>query len=51
MQILVTGGLGFIGSHTAVALCEAGYEPVIMDNLSNSEKFILERIEKIVKKS
>lgn len=51
MQILVTGGLGFIGSHTVVALCEAGYEPVIMDNLSNSEKFILERIEKIVKKS
>ena len=50
MKILVTGGLGFIGSHTVVALCEAGYEPIIIDNLSNSEIFILERIEKIVKK-
>lgn len=51
MQILVTGGLGFIGSHTVVALCEAGYEPIILDNLCNSDIFILERIEKIVGKS
>lgn len=50
MQILVTGGLGFIGSHTVVALCEAGYEPIIIDNLSNSDIFILERIEQIVGK-
>jgi len=35
-KILVTGGLGFIGSHTVVCLHEAGYEPIIIDNLSNS---------------
>jgi len=35
-KILVTGGLGFIGSHTAVCLHEAGFEPIIIDNLSNS---------------
>jgi len=51
MQILVTGGLGFIGSHTVVALNEANYEPIIIDNLSNSEKFILERLEQITGKS
>ena len=38
MKILVTGGAGFIGSHTVVALSEAGYEPVILDNFSNSDK-------------
>ncbi len=43
-KILVTGGLGYIGSHTVVKLIEAGYNPVIIDNLSNSEMFILERI-------
>lgn len=48
MKILVTGGIGFIGSHTVVALGEAGYEPIIIDNLSNSELFILERIEQIL---
>jgi UDP-glucose 4-epimerase len=46
-KILVTGGLGFIGSHTAVALIEAGYDVVIIDNLSNSALFILDRIEQI----
>jgi UDP-glucose 4-epimerase len=46
-KILVTGGLGFIGSHTAVALIEAGYELVIIDDLSNSAAFILDRIEQI----
>ncbi|GAB4129712.1 MAG: UDP-glucose 4-epimerase GalE [Raineya sp.] len=51
MQILVTGGLGFIGSHTVIALVEAGYEAIIIDNLANSEKFILERIEKILGKA
>lgn len=51
MQVLVTGGLGFIGSHTVVALVEAGYEPLIVDNLSNSELFILDRIQQIVGKS
>lgn len=47
-KIIVTGGLGFIGSHTVVELVNAGFEPVIVDDLSNSELFILERIEKIL---
>jgi len=45
--ILVTGGLGYIGSHTAVELICEGFDVVIVDNLSNSEKFILDRIEAI----
>ena len=47
MKILVTGGLGYIGSHTVVELIINNYEVVIIDNLSNSELFILENIEKI----
>lgn len=47
-SILVTGGLGYIGSHTVVELIKEGYQVIILDNLSNSEKFILDRIEKIV---
>lgn len=46
-KILVTGGLGYIGSHTIVELQEAGFEVLIVDNLSNSELFMLEQIEKI----
>lgn len=46
-KIIVTGGAGFIGSHTVVELFQAGYEPVIIDNFSNSQRFIPERIEKI----
>jgi UDP-glucose 4-epimerase len=46
-KILVTGGLGFIGSHTVVELIQAGYEVVIVDDLSNSQLFILDNIEKI----
>jgi len=46
-NILVTGGLGFIGSHTVVALYEAGYNPVVIDNLSNSKRGILDHIEHI----
>lgn len=46
-KILVTGGLGFIGSHTVVELINAGYEVVIIDDLSNSQLFILDNIEKI----
>ncbi len=46
-KILVTGGLGFIGSHTAVELLQAGYEVVIIDDLSNSDISVLERIRKI----
>ncbi len=44
MLILVTGGLGYIGSHTCVVLAEAGYELAIVDNLSNSKASVLERI-------
>ena len=46
-KILVTGGLGFIGSHTVVELIAAGYEVVIADDLSNAQLFILDNIEKI----
>jgi len=47
-KILVTGGLGFIGSHTVVELVNAGYEPVIVDNLSNSDPKILDQLTKII---
>src|SRR5690606_30578506 len=46
-KILVTGGTGFIGSHTVVELHNAGYTPVIIDNLSNSNIQILDQIAKI----
>jgi len=47
MKVLVTGGAGFIGSHTVVELQNAGYDVVIIDNLSNSEASVLDGIEKI----
>ena len=50
MSILVTGGAGFIGSHTVVELQAAGYEVVVMDNLSNSSKKSLERVSAITGK-
>lgn len=50
MKILLTGGLGYIGSHTAIALVEAGYDVVIYDNLSNSMLDKLESLEKILGK-
>ncbi len=46
-KILVTGGLGYIGSHTVVELVQAGFEVVILDDLSNSEQQVLERIAQI----
>ena len=46
-MILVTGGTGYIGSHTCVELIEAGYEVVIIDNLSNSRRDVLQGIHKI----
>ena len=46
-RILVTGGTGFIGSHTTVELQEAGYEVIIIDNLSNSRADVVDGIEKI----
>lgn len=49
-KILVTGGTGYIGSHTVVKLIEAGYEVVILDNLSNSKLSVIDRIEKITNK-
>jgi len=50
MSILVTGGTGFIGSHTVVQLLEKGYDVVIVDNLVNSKIEVLNRIEKITGK-
>ena len=47
MKILLTGGLGFIGSHTAVELLEGGHEVVIADNLSNSKIEVLDKIKKV----
>jgi UDP-glucose 4-epimerase len=47
-KILVTGGLGFIGSHTVVELVNSGYEPVIVDDLSNSNIQILDQLAKII---
>lgn len=46
-HVLVTGGLGFIGSHTVVELHNAGYTPIILDNLSNSSRSVLDGIAKI----
>lgn len=46
-RILVTGGTGFIGSETVIALIENGYEPVIVDNLCNSKEAVVGRIETI----
>lgn len=50
MKILVTGGAGYIGSHTLIALDEAGYDFVVYDNLSNSSKESLKRVEQIIAK-
>ncbi|MGY8872800.1 MAG: UDP-glucose 4-epimerase GalE [Pseudomonadales bacterium] len=51
MKILVTGGAGYIGSHTCVELLEAGYEVVVFDNLCNSKKAALDRVEVITEKN
>jgi UDP-glucose 4-epimerase len=48
-KIIVTGGAGFIGSHTAVELCAAGYSPVIVDNFSRSDQRILARMQALVR--
>ncbi len=50
MKILVTGGSGYIGSHTVLELLEAGYETVVLDNLCNSSEEALKRVEKITGK-
>ncbi|MDL0221903.1 NAD-dependent epimerase/dehydratase family protein, partial [Clostridioides difficile] len=43
MAVLVAGGAGYIGSHTAIELLESGYEVVIVDNLSNSNSIVVDR--------
>jgi len=50
MKILVTGGCGFIGSHTCVELLKAGYDVVIADNLYNAKAMVVDRIEQIAGK-
>ena len=50
MAVLISGGMGYIGSHTAVELLNGGYEVVIADNLCNSKEIVKERIEKITGK-
>ncbi|AXN32523.1 UDP-glucose 4-epimerase GalE [Vibrio coralliilyticus] len=45
MKVLVTGGMGYIGSHTCVQMIEAGLEPIIIDNLCNAKQAVLHRIE------
>lgn len=45
MKVLVTGGMGYIGSHTCIQMIEAGIEPIILDNLGNSKVAVLDRIE------
>jgi len=46
-KVLVTGGSGYIGSHTVVELVSAGYQPIILDDFRNSKPFILDRLEQI----
>ena len=50
MHILVTGGAGYIGSHTTLLLLEAGYSVIVFDNLSNASKKSIERVEKLTGK-
>ena len=50
MRVLVTGGCGYIGSHTCVELLEKGYDVVVVDNLSNSKEDVIDKIKKITGK-
>ncbi len=49
-KILVTGGAGYIGSHTLIELANAKYDFVVLDNFSNSSKIALERVSQIIGK-
>ena len=51
MKVLITGGCGYIGSHTAVRLLESGEEVVIIDNLINSKIDVLDKIKEITGKN
>jgi UDP-glucose 4-epimerase len=51
MSILVTGGAGYIGSHTCVELLQSGYDVIVVDNLCNSSRESLERVEEITSKT
>ena len=50
MKILLTGGAGYIASHTCIELVKANHEPIIVDNFYNSQKEAISRVEKIVNK-
>ena len=47
MKILVTGGTGYIGSHTCIQMIEAGITPIILDNLYNSKEMVLDRVKHV----
>ncbi|MHC4808414.1 MAG: SDR family NAD(P)-dependent oxidoreductase, partial [Planctomycetota bacterium] len=51
MRILVTGGAGYIGSHTCLELLQAGYEVIVVDNLSNSKEESLKRVQELTGKA
>jgi UDP-glucose 4-epimerase len=48
MKVLLTGGAGYIGSHTVVEMCNAGHDVVVIDNFSNSSMRVMERVEELV---
>ncbi|HWA32803.1 MAG TPA: UDP-glucose 4-epimerase GalE, partial [Cyclobacteriaceae bacterium] len=51
IKVLVTGGAGYIGTHTVVELVQAGFDPIIVDDLSRSDSALLEGVQKIVKRT
>ncbi len=51
MNVLVTGGAGYIGSHTCLELINSGYNPIIIDNFSNSKSIVINRLQEISAKN